>query len=275
MATATLTTTTRTRKKTKKQPRAEDSLATLKPLYPPAARAFLRREVGLTQSLIDAAFLILNAHPPNSSPDPYAVLRRKWDLLRITLETTMYSSITGENHPDALPANLRSNLTISPSELVQTLHTRSIHLHSPKYTPDTPSSPQFLPLQILMALVFASLKLDCPELGKNMVEQWLNHRADAPSGPSAPLYDGSSPPAPDPTEDMYERLIEAYCLQILPRLGEWDYAMEFLKYEPELAREKKKVSLHILVFDLGGKVPTGLYSFSTYTRLLRRCTLRQ
>jgi len=31
-----------------------------------------------------------------------------------------------------------------------------------------------------------------------------------------------------------------YCLQVLPRLGEWDYAMEFLKYEPELSHEKKK-----------------------------------
>ncbi|KAF9520867.1 hypothetical protein BS47DRAFT_1335539 [Hydnum rufescens UP504] len=204
MATTTLTKTT-TKKKLKRI-RSQDPLATLKPLYPPAARAFLRREVGVTQNLIDAAFLILTANPPNISADPLAVPRRKWDLLRITLETTLYSSDGGLNLP--------------PSEFIQTLYTRSIRLYTPTSTPDTPPSSAYLPLQILIALVFASLKLDCPEVGKNMVEHWLNHRDDV--------------------SNLLNRLIDVYCLQILPRLGEWDYAMEFLKYEPELSHEKKK-----------------------------------
>jgi hypothetical protein len=243
MATTTLTKTT-TKKKLKRI-RSEDPLATLKPLYPPAARAFLRREVGVTQNLIDAAFLILNANPPSIPPDPLAVPRRKWDLLRITLETTLYSSTTGGNSVDTLPTNLRSSLNLSPSELIQTLYTRSIRLYTPTSTPDTPPSSVYLPLQILIALVFASLKLDCPEVGKNMVEHWLNHRDDVPNLLNVSPYHGNTLPGSEHTEDMYERLIDVYCLQILPRLGEWDYAMEFLKYEPELSHEKKKV-WHVL-----------------------------
>ena len=40
----------------------------------------------------------------------------------------------------------------------------------------------------------------------------------------------------------YAKVLELYCLHILPRLEDWDYAEDFLQYERELAPDTRKVS---------------------------------
>lgn len=62
-----------------------------------------------------------------------------------------------------------------------------------------------------------------------MVEDWLSGRGDQ-EGVS---NEGGG----------YEKIVELYCHHLLPRLGEWDLAADFLQYEGELDVVKKQVRL--------------------------------
>ncbi|KAG1825623.1 uncharacterized protein BJ212DRAFT_1443705 [Suillus subaureus] len=199
--------------------------ATLQSLYNRAARAFLHRDVTITFTLLSAAFALL---PPPLAPlpDPLDVHRRKWDILRITLETTVFSST-----PDIadLPQPLREFLLLSPQSFISTLYARSLALFTPSSLCRKPSS-AFLPHQVLITLVASSIKIDCISVGREMTEDWLSKRGQYDFVPS--------------TGEPYYRVLELYCLHVLPRLGEREYVKEFLSYENELSSDKKR-ELHL------------------------------
>jgi hypothetical protein len=212
---------------------------TLRSLYSRAAKSFLSRDIPQTHALITSAFQLIPS-PPSTATDPGNQLsswRRKWDILRLTLETTVYS--TPPTGAEELPPSIRANLMLSPQSLLASLHTRSLKL----FTPTTEStdgdvglqrtlSSRYLPPQVIVTLVLASMKLNAPEVGKGMVEDWLSGRGDPEDAGSE---DG----------DGYEKIIEFYCLHLLPRLEEWDLAADFLQYEGELSIDKKQVRLFI------------------------------
>ncbi|TFK40446.1 hypothetical protein BDQ12DRAFT_680980 [Crucibulum laeve] len=212
--------------------------ATLRSLYNRAARAFVLRDILLTYSLLESAFSIIQ--PPSLVPDSLAEHRRKWDILRITLESTVYTS--PPSSPDVLPERLRVNLMEAPQALISSIYTRSLEL----FTPTTGSSqkaslnPAFLPPQVVITLIYSSLKSDCPDFGRVMVEEWLARREPVLS------IDQTSE---EGEGNGYEKVLELYCLHILPKLEQWDYAKEFLEYEGELSvnqREHLKTNLKSL-----------------------------
>lgn len=254
----------------------DDPVGNLKALYAPAARAFVRRDLVLTQTLIEAAFPILQSHPPNLAVplhlDPLNILRKKWDLLRITLETT---ARTTPSHLDVPPSpststfkitsakedepfassSLQNIVSLEPSTLITLLSSRSQLLHTPKG--QTPSA-VYLPSSVVSALAFAALKLDYADSARSLIENWLALRNDAVASSSLNqeqirITDHASTNGGiafgglghsafiDMSAEGYEKVLDVYCLQVLPRLGDWDYAMEFLRYEPELSLEKRKV----------------------------------
>ncbi|EMD33985.1 hypothetical protein CERSUDRAFT_159355 [Gelatoporia subvermispora B] len=202
---------------------SKSATCTLRSLYPRAAKAFLQRNVALTHSLLSSAFALL--HPPASAaPDPLAPQRTKWDILRITFEITLYASPPPSQNPEELPVPLRANLMLSPEPFIATIYSRSLQLFTPSAPPQKPSS-AFLPAQILVTLVLASLKLECTEVGRNMIEDWLakhgqEETLDAPDG--------------------YAKVLELYCLHVLPRLEQWEYAEDFLQYERDLPPEVRQ-----------------------------------
>lgn len=171
--------------------------------------------------------------PPTSyASDLLTPHRRKWDILRITLETTVYASPPQPTDPQALPTALRDILTTPPQSLISDLHKRSTALFTPS-TRSQKANSTVLPTQVLMTLILSSMKLDCPEVGRGMIEDWLARRGQG-------HYDE---PPPDIDEEGYEKVLGMYCLHVLPRLEEWDYAREFLQYERELPQEKRQVIL--------------------------------
>lgn len=196
--------------------------ATLHSLYNRAAQAFLYRDIVLTTTLIASAFALLRP-PIAPAPDAFDVHRRKWDILRITLESTVYAS-----PPDhaSLPQTLRELLLLSPQSFVATSHARSLALFTPSSLPRTPTS-AFLPYQVLITHIGSSLKVNCPAPGREIIEDWLSNRGQYDFIPSR--------------GEPYEKVLELYCLHILPRLEEWDYAKEFLAYEVELPPGKRMV----------------------------------
>lgn len=206
-------------------PSTGSSTSTLRSLYPRAARALLQRDFDLAHTLIESAFVFLT-EPATVSQDALDVHRRKWDLLRITLETSAFVSPPSSPIAGPLPSPLRANLTMTPQSLVAEMHMRSVRLFTPQGI--NPSA-AYLPAQILVALIFSSVKLHCPEKGRSIIEDWLAQR---PHSPEERDYDA----------DGYVRVVELFCLQVLPRLHDWEYAEEFLEYERELPPATRQVS---------------------------------
>ncbi|KAJ7592979.1 hypothetical protein C8J56DRAFT_1161970 [Mycena floridula] len=194
---------------------SSSTATTLRTLYNRAARAFLTRDVVQTQSLLEAAVSILQQQ--TSFSDSLAVHRRKWDILRITLETTIHSSPPAQSS-DSLPDSLKEVLLQTPHSLINSSYARSLKFFMGCR----------LPSQVLITLVYSSLKLECPDVGRIMIEDWLARRER--------LDDSSR----QEEEDGYEKILEIYCLQVLPKLEQWEYAAEFLDYESELQLEHRE-----------------------------------
>jgi hypothetical protein len=191
----------------------------LRELYQTAANAFLRRDFGLTHELIQRALELL---PPPVSPDPLAdglsQHRRKWTILSVTLITTVHGLSS-----KGLPESLREDAALPLWKLLELLHARSTRLFTP--SPFNPN-PAWLPAPIVYTLVLAALKFEIPDCGKNIIEEWLARRTPGPPGQA---------------QDGYDKLLELYCVHVLPRLDDWEYAEEFLKYETELLPTKREV----------------------------------
>ncbi|KAJ2926908.1 hypothetical protein H1R20_g10164, partial [Candolleomyces eurysporus] len=208
------------------------SAAPLRSLYTSAARAFLHRDIRLTYSLIESAFQLLK--PPVLVHDALLEHRRKWDILRITLETTIYSDPPSI---ESLPESLRQSLTESPHTLMTSIYARSAVLFTPSngQSQKASANPGYLPPNVLITLLYSSLKLDCPDIGRMMAEEWLSRR-------ETPLMlNESSHSSDDSEEGGYDKVLEIYCLHILPKLGQWDYAKEFLQCESELSDSRREV----------------------------------
>jgi hypothetical protein len=201
---------------------------TLRPLYTRAVRAFLHRDIVLTHSLLTSAFALITP-PLTPVPDFLAEHRRKWDVLRITLDVTVYTSPPPDSA--SIPTALRSNALLSAAALLASLHTRSLRLFAPADGPATPNS-AFLPAQVLITLALSSAKIGCPVAGRGIVEEWLACRTLNASAPNAAVV---------AAEDGYEKVLEVYILNILPALGEWAYARQFLGYETELPMQSREV----------------------------------
>jgi hypothetical protein len=149
------------------------SATTLRPHYTRAVRAFLHRDIVLTHTLLTSAFALITP-PLTSSPDSLAEHRRKWDVLRITLDVTVYTAPPPDSA--SIPTALRSNALLSAAALLASLHTRSLRLFAPADGPATPNS-AFLPAQVLVTLAISSAKISCPAAGRGIVEEWLVCRA--------------------------------------------------------------------------------------------------
>ncbi|KAF8972198.1 hypothetical protein BDZ97DRAFT_1783655 [Flammula alnicola] len=198
--------------------------ATLRSLYNRAARAFVLRDIPLTYSLIQSAFVLLK--PPSSVPDSLADHRRKWDILRITFDSTVYTS--PPSSIETLPESLRAILSESAQALSTSIYTRSLSLFTPNADPTqkVTLNAACLPTQVLTTLVYSSLKLDAPDVGRVMIEDWLARRE--------PHY------SLDTDGDGYVKVLDLYCIHILPKLEQWDYAKEFLEYESEMPLDRRE-----------------------------------
>lgn len=76
--------------------------------------------------------------------------------------------------------------------------------------------------------------MGAPDIGRMMIENWLSRREsyDTPNGSLTSDGDG------------YEKILELYCLHILPKLGQWAYAKDILESESELSPHRRKVRFH-------------------------------
>jgi hypothetical protein len=184
----------------------------------------------LTYTLLEAAFAIIQP-PPTSAPDTLADDRRKWDILRITLESTVYASNPSQSEKSALPDPLLTSLSETPHALISKFYNRSLTLFTPADSLVSGPNAAHIPPQVLATLVLASLKVECPDFGRIMVEDWLARR-----DPTFRVVDDGAE-----HEDGYAKILDLYCMHVLPKLGQLDYAFEFLEYESELSPQAREV----------------------------------
>jgi len=195
------------------------ALPTLRALYSRATHSFVQRDLAQTHSLVDQAFKLLSPpSSPSSLVDGLSSHRRKWEILRITLATTLYSS-----KPSKSLKRENKELQLSPNDFVQSLRTRSLHLFTPQSL--SPSA-GYVPPQVILLLALSALKFDVVTLAREFIEDWLTKR-----GQEDGLEDAAA----------YEKIIEVYSLHILARLGAWEDATEFIRYEEELPEEVRQV----------------------------------
>ena len=218
----------------------------LNSLYNRAARAFVLRDIALTYSLLQSGFALLNP-PTIIVPDSLSEHRRKWDILRITFESTVYTSPPSST--ESLPESLRTNLLESPQSLATSIYSRSLALFTPSnegFSKTASLNAAYLPYQVISTLVYCTIKIDAPDVGRIVIEDWLARRE--------PHYslEQRSPEKPESGVGGYEKTLELYTLHILPKLEQWDYAKEFLEYESELTSQQREVKSCFLKFYLIG-----------------------
>ena len=119
----------------------------------------------------------------------------------------------------------------SPQALATSIYSRSLALFTPsnESLSKTALSAAYLPYQVLSTLVYCTLKIDAPDVGRLVIEDWLARRE-----PHYSLH---------PPEEGYEKTLELYTLHILPKLEQWEYAKEFLEYESELTSQRREVKV--------------------------------
>lgn len=205
---------------------SSSSSATLSALIDRAGRAFVNHDHHLSQSLVDSAFILLPS--PLSLPDALDDHRKTWDIFRITLEAHVYASPPAA---EDVPEHLKEVMLQSSHALMTRMYQRSLTL----FTPASGSSKSvasanvvYIPPSVLNTLVYASLKVNCPDVGRVIIEEWLAHRHGRLSSNHT-------------HHDAYKKILAIYCLQILPALEQWDYAKEFLDYESELSPRSREV----------------------------------
>ncbi|KAF9059382.1 hypothetical protein BDP27DRAFT_1394613 [Rhodocollybia butyracea] len=242
---------------------------TLEKIYNRAARAFLNRNVTLTHELLETGFKSLQTVPFTAS------VFRKWDILRITFDTMLYTS---PPTPSMGISSLNDMLSKTPQGFVDDMYNRSLELFR------EPEGNASLPSHVLSALVYSSLKTDAPDVGRRMIEDWLVGRADSENLSSSWMSSSSSSPTQDGYDadgsvngdspkdgislgdagDGYSKILELYCIQVLPKLEQWEYATEFLEYESELdpeARDNLKQSLRSLHAQaIASRLPSSSFS---------------
>lgn len=94
----------------------------------------------------------------------------------------------------------------------------------------------YIPPQVLATLVLASLRVECPDLGRVIIEDWLARRDPIPI-------------SVDEGTDGYAKILDLYCLHVLPKLQQWDYAFEFLEYESELSPKTRGVWSTVIIIN--------------------------
>ncbi|KAJ3895624.1 hypothetical protein GG344DRAFT_30358, partial [Lentinula edodes] len=186
-------------------------------VYHRAARAFLNRNIALTHELLETGFKSLEGAGLNTT------YLWKWEILRITFDTMLYTSPPSSS-ASHIPF-MSEILSKPPQSFVEDMYTRSLKLFRQSENNATAA----LPAQVLSTLVYSSLKVDAPDIGRRMIEDWLASRGDTTDLSSS-------------WTDGYAKILELYCLQVLPKLGQWEYAIEYLEYENELELEPRDAS---------------------------------
>lgn len=239
-------------------------LSQLRSLYRSATGAFLLRDYSATAAFLHDAHN-LNADSrqdpsewftalEQSRESPELELRRKLTILEITFLATVLSH-PGTVSPSSVPTPFSHLLSLPPSTLVRHLWAQAINDATTPPPDIFPSSlAAFVHPSIIISLALASLKLDEPRLARAVLEAWfgsVSEQVDRMIGEESDkldlsrefLLDGTSLSVSnlaagkekvEPRKALvgsWLKLLDLLVLHVLPRLGEWEAAGDFVRLQ--------------------------------------------
>ena len=230
-------------------------LSSLRSTYSQAGRTFLLRDYAATATALvqatssprpidsDAWFTALST----ANELPELELHRKVDILHITFLATVHSS-----PPSALPAPIASLVSLSAPDLLTSLWSTALHASTPHTeilsTPDA----AFLHPSLAIALTLAALKLDEPRLARAIAEAWfgsvseevervIEEESARIDWSEFGLEEGMTASRVGGWKDKVDRrrqlvaswlrLLDLLVLHVLPKLGEWEAAGDFIRLQ--------------------------------------------
>jgi len=218
-------------------------------LYTRATTAFVKKEFLLAYEIVeDGTGLLSRFGPPRGgrsasgdsgeNQDELGQGRddvewsTKWDILRLTIEALLYSEPTLV-HPQThakgkgkgrIPSGLEELLVShSPSSLLEKMYSRSLDLFG---------GAGLVPPSVALTLVMAGLKVASPESSRVIAEEWFAaHEHGA---------------VEEPSSTGYRKMVRVYGERILPLLGEWDGAFEWVEGSAVLDGAEKEALMERL-----------------------------
>ncbi|KAJ3286134.1 hypothetical protein HK104_009166 [Borealophlyctis nickersoniae] len=95
-----------------------------------------------------------------------------------------------------------------------------------------------IPAEITICGIFLHLKRQSFGAARDLIELWLAEQSDA-------FFMAVAEGTP-PFAQNYERIVELYVLHVLPKLGDWHSAEQFLQFNDVLSEERKSRYFHHL-----------------------------
>ena len=239
-------------------------LAQLRSLYSNAARAFLLRDYGTTAAFLEDAETVENGERgawmlavEKGTEAPELELQRKLEILKITFLATVYDSLDFKQE-DAIAGSARSIATaldLPPAVLIASLWSQAIGTPPSSTSSDIFPSPEAANLHpsIAIALTLAALKLEEPRAARAVAEAWFGSISDsldslifetATSIDLTGAFGIEESSVSMSTSGLKEkfppkkalvgswlRLLDLLTLHVLPKLGEWEAAGDFVRLQ--------------------------------------------
>ncbi|RIA82200.1 hypothetical protein C1645_863231 [Glomus cerebriforme] len=210
-------------------PSSSIDLQTLTSLYQKAKQDFLLRKYDSAHSLCSSAISKLtNFLPVSSSPSAKILQTKIWNLY-----INLVAAILAEKSP-ILTKDLEIErlLERSPEKVVNDVWLKVVNEGYGEETGEVPG-------EVVVACILFCLNQQEAPNGRNIIEEWFNALSDELI---LHLEHMSSKGAiDDPVLKSYEKVVELYVLQVLPKLRDWDLASKFLADNEVINKERKKV----------------------------------
>lgn len=241
-------------------------LAQLRSLYSNAARAFLLRDYSTTAAFLEDGESVeggdrtawITALVEGSESMEQLELMRKLEILRITFIATVYDSTVVSEEQAQGSRSVNALLTLPPTLLIAQLWAQAIG-----QPPSSPLSGDIFPSaeaatlhpSIAIALTLAALKLNVPRSAKAVASSWFSSISEPLDNL---LYTTSATidvvalfgieesgmsmstsglretlPPRKAVVGSWLRLLDLLTLHVLPKLGEWEEAEDFVRAQKE------------------------------------------
>ncbi|RGB32427.1 hypothetical protein C1646_670109 [Rhizophagus diaphanus] len=210
-------------------------LQSLTSLYQKAKDDFLLRKYDSAHSLCSAAISKLtNFSPISSSPSAKNLQTKIW-ILYINLIAAVFAE-----KPPIITKDLEIErlLERSAEKVVSDIWLKVINEGYGEETGEVPG-------EVVVACILFCLNQQQAPNGRNIIEEWLNALSDELILHLERI--SSKGVTDDPILKSYEKVVELYVLQVLPKLRDWDLASKFLADNEVINNERKKVHEHTLL----------------------------
>ncbi|CAI2173528.1 982_t:CDS:2 [Funneliformis geosporum] len=208
-------------------PPSSIELQTLTNLYQRAKHAFLLRKYDSSHLLCSSAISKLLDLSPVPSPSIKILQTKIWNLY-----INLVAAILAERSPVVTQdLEIKRLLERSPEKVVNDVWLKVINEGYAEEIGEVPG-------EVVVACILFCLNQREALNGRNIIEEWFNALSDELILHLEHM--SSKHVTSDPILNSYEKVVELYLLQVLPKLKDWDLASKFLADNEIINKDRKK-----------------------------------